>query len=98
MEGEALSFVVLVVGIALGIVFRTYAPYLKRAIESEQPLKFDRKYLWTAIVAFVIALMSAVDLVAMRGDTATENILLLFALSVLYGATWNSAINRFLWK
>lgn len=98
MENEALSFLVLVAGIALGIVFRTYAPYLKRAIESEEPLKFERKYLWTAIGAFLIALLTAIDVVARMEGSAIDNLLLLFGLAVLYGTTWNSAINRFLWK
>lgn len=95
---EIVAYMIALIGIAIGVVLRTYAPYLKKLAEGKEELKFDKKYLWTAIAAFVIALLSAMDIIARFDYSAVESLLALFGLAVLYGTLWNSAINRYVWK
>lgn len=53
--------VALLIGLAIGILYKTYAPYAQKK-KAGKINEFDRAYLWTAIVAFVGALMTALSM------------------------------------
>lgn len=95
-ESEALATVIALVGIAIGIVARTYAPYLKKLAEGKIE-KFERKYLYSAVLSFVIALGTAKELIGSFDLAAETPWYLILILAVLFGAMWNDGVNRSIW-
>ena len=89
--------IVAIVGIAIGILWTTYAPYLKK-LKEEKIEGFDKKYLVTAVIAFVGALVTAIPLLAGFDLEGTTDMFALFVLAIIYGATCTRATNRGIWK
>ena len=52
---------ILLMGLVCGILYKTYAPYARK-LKAGTIDKFDTRYLWTAIGAFIGALVSALGL------------------------------------
>jgi len=86
------------IGIFIGVLIRTMAPALRKALEAppEEPFKWDHRYTATAVVAISVALLVAV--MAYPGFTPSEGgVLFIFIEALAFaltGAGMNSLINE----
>lgn len=97
MSENILANIVAIVGIAVGIMWTTYAPYLKK-MKEEKIESFDKKYLVTAVIAFVGALVTAIPLLSGFDLEGATDMAALSILAIIYGATCTRATNRGIWK
>lgn len=92
---EPILMLALLLGAAIGICAATYMPYLRK-IARKKILEFDVKYLWTAIIAFFTALVTAYlmipELVAAWEDSLFSGAGPFGAF--LFGLIWTFGINR----
>ncbi len=89
--------VVAILGIVLGIMWTTYAPYIKK-LKEEKIEHFDKKYLVSAVISFGAALVTAIPLLAGFDLEGTTDMFALFVMAIIYGATCTRATNRGIWK
>lgn len=92
---------VLLAGLVLGVIYRTYAPYKsKQTAGSVQ--KFDPHYLWTAVVALVGATTTALTMFDSaaaawaRGWAFGTGYVAIFGFGFLWAIGWNYGANRVL--
>lgn len=92
---EPILLVALLLGAAIGIVVATYLPYLRK-IAQQKIKNFERNYLYTALVAFFTALVTAYislpDLIATWEDSLFSGAGPFGAF--LFGIIWTFGINR----
>lgn len=89
---------ILLLGLAIGILYKTYLPYAQKKQEGKLE-KFDPYFIWTAITAFVGALVTALG---MFGDAAlawTEGwpfgtgYFAILGFGFLWAVAWNYGAN-----
>lgn len=97
MSENIVANIVAIVGIAVGIMWTTYAPYLKK-MKEEKIESFDKKYLVTALIAFVGGLVTAIPLLSNFSLEGETDMFALFIMAIIYGATCTRATNRGIWK
>lgn len=96
MSENIVANIVAIVGIAIGIMWTTYAPYLKK-MKEEKIESFNMKYLVTAVISFGGALVTAIPLLASL-DLEGAPIWSLFIGAIIYGATCTRVTNKGIWK
>jgi len=99
--GEVL--VVAVLGLILGIAFRTILPYIRKArkaLEQGEDFKFDKRFALSALLAFVVslgatafALPQIVNLVE-RAITTNMALTFVFGSAFAHGYTANDIVNQ----
>ena len=98
---DSIQATIMLLGLALGILYRTLAPYMSKK-QQEKVANFDPKYIWTAIVAFIGALVSGM---AMFPDAAAAwadgwpfgtGYFAIFGFGFLWAIGWNHGANRIL--
>lgn len=86
------------IGVFIGILCRTLLPYIKKlkaAQEKEPPetVKFDLKYVWTAIVSLFISLIASM-LIFPSFTIPTGAQFYVFLQSFIFGWASNDIINQ----
>ena len=79
------------VGLLLGVVARTAIPFLRK-LRTGVVEDFGRKYLYSSIAAFIIALIVAA--LAFPQITTTDGLASIFAANFMVGFGMNSLINE----
>lgn len=90
---------IMLLGLAHGILYKTYAPYAQKqkagAIE-----KFDPRYIWTAITAFIGAVMSAMTMFTDAAQAWAEGwpfgtgYFAVLAFGFVWAIGWNYGLNN----
>ena len=92
---------IMLLGLALGILYRTYAPYAQKQKEGTIE-KFNPKYIWTAITAFIGAMMTAMTMFPDAAQAWAEGwpygtgYFAVFAFGFFWAIGWNYGANRVL--
>lgn len=73
------------IGLFIGLVFRIFLPYLQKKME-DPTAKFDMRYLYSGILAFMLIIMEVFSLLAQEGNPIyTMNFWLVIGFGILVG-------------
>lgn len=93
-----MSIILQLLGLFVGVFCRTYLPYIRK-LKDGSVKKFDKKYLYSAFYALIIAFVSVILIIPKFPIKEVFNITLvegikLFSTSFAFGFAWNSLINE----
>jgi len=96
---EPIIATILLLGLTLGILYKTYLPYKDKVVKGKIET-FDPKFLWTAISAFIGALVTAlgmfedVALAWTNGWPFGTGYIAVFGFGFLWAVAWNYGANN----
>lgn len=103
MDSQVIIDGTILVGSSIGATAAALTPYWQKIREQQalgQPIpKFDKKFLGTLIIAFVIGIATALmsfDTTAASIDQQHSTIVKIFIVAIVTSATSNITLNRFL--
>ena len=84
-------------GILLGVLSRTWIPYLRK-IMAGRIKQFEKKYLTTAAVSFILSVITTLlifpEFEFPQTGSGVEGSIKLFCIAFGFGFGWNSLINE----
>jgi len=84
------------IGLLLGVIIRTLLPWLEKKA-ADPTIAFDPKFVWTAVLAIITALIEMAAILAMAPDQFTVlSPLLAFLSGFFFGLGNNELVNRIL--
>jgi hypothetical protein len=99
MEMDSTMSVLMLLGIAVGITYKSYVPYNSKKKEGTVQ-NFDPQYIWTAIVAFIGAIMSGMTMFPDAAQAWAEGwpfgtgYFAVFAFGFFWAVGWNYGANQ----